>query len=336
MLGRFRRGLTSKGTGVFILVFCLTGTGCGSASSSLNTTQLLDDAQKRKLASDPSSCIADYTQALAIEPALVKAYEGRAGCYLDQGNASAAVKDYSEAIRLSAEDPALYLDRAWANQLIGNNSMAAMDYRKVSELASANPEQLHRATGGLLAIQFYSDAKTFADRAIHAYPVYWPLYVDRAKAAAALGDGVAATKDFDAAVHIASGRELADVLSERGGFLLNQQQYDLALKDFNRAISIDSRNWSSFEGRADARLTKADLAGAESDFASAIRIFTQLRSSDTWTLAHLYEKRGKVYLDEGSRVPALADFRQALAIVTPSGPADWRARLMSEIAASGG
>jgi tetratricopeptide (TPR) repeat protein len=255
---------------------------------------------------------------------------------LDQGNASAAVHDYSQALGLSAEDPALYLDRGWANQLIGNNSMAAADYKKVSELGSANPEQLHRAAGGLLNIQFYVDAKSLVDRAIHTYSGYWPLYIDRAKAVAALGDSAGATKAFDEAVQLATGRDLADALSARGSFFLNTQLYDLASKDFNRAISLDSHNWLAFEGRASARRAKADLRGAESDLGSAIGIFDQLQSTDTWTLARLLEERGKVYFAEGLRDSALRDFRQALSTLSASGPPDWQARLRSEISSTGG
>jgi tetratricopeptide (TPR) repeat protein len=325
------------GTFAFAVIASVLNTSCGtSATGSSSTKILLDEAANRKLAGDPAACIADYTQVLRAEPGLVKAYEGRAGCFLDQGNASAAVQDYTQAIRLSGVDPALYLDRGWANQLIGNNSMAAADYRKVSELGSANPDQLHRAAGGLLNIQFYADAKTFVDRAINAYSAYWPLYVDRAKAADALGDTASATKAFDEAVQLASGRDLADALGARGSFFLNRQQYDLASKDFNRAIGIDSHNWLAFEGRAVARLAKADLRGAESDFGSAIAVFNQLQSSDTWTSARLYEERGKVYFAEGMRDAALRDFRQALSTLSASGPADWRARLMSEISSSGG
>jgi tetratricopeptide (TPR) repeat protein len=295
---------------------------------------LLDDARNQSASGHADICVTDYGKALAAEPALVKAYVGRADCYVQLGNGPAAIHDYDQAIKLSPSDPALFLKRGSAYQTVGNNSSAVADYKKVSQLSSANPDQVLAAASGLGGMGFFADALTVASEGVHSFPASWHLHLYRADVEAILGDGQEALKEFDVAARMASGTDLAGVLGDRANFYLQRQMYALAITDLTRSIQLNP-DFSYYEARARARLATGDLARAESDFSSAIRIYPAQGGTDKGTIVRLFEERAKLYLQEGQKEKALADLRQALSVLPASDTAN-RARVMAEINSAGG
>jgi len=73
---------------------------------------------------DYGRAIADYTEAIRLDPNFAAAYNGRAGAYSDQGDVDRAVADYIEARRLALKNAG---------------------YRTVSELQSARPTAMTAA-----------------------------------------------------------------------------------------------------------------------------------------------------------------------------------------------
>jgi tetratricopeptide (TPR) repeat protein len=73
---------------------------------------------------DYGRAIADYTEAIRLDPNFAAAYNGRAGVYSDQGDVDRAVADYIEARRLALKNAG---------------------YRTVSELQSARPTAMTAA-----------------------------------------------------------------------------------------------------------------------------------------------------------------------------------------------
>ena len=296
----------------------------------------MNSARAAKDSARPTDCVAGYTAVLRVRSDFVAAYAGRASCYLDEGNAGAAVEDYSQAIRLSPSDPGLYVERGGAEEQIGNRTAAAADYNRVTEISSANPSQLLRAAEGLSAMGFYSDAVSVLDLGIRRYPNFWELHQFRADSEIRLGNDQEALREFQVALQLASGKQIAAVLSDRGNFYRLRQQYKLATIDYNGAIDADPSYYPNFEGRALVRLASSgDLAGAVADLTSAINIYEALHSPSRWPLASLYEERGKVYVQEHAKDKAILDFQRALSILTTAGPQDWRARLGAEIQMAG-
>jgi lipoprotein NlpI len=94
------------------------------------------------------AAIADYTQALEINPKNTDAYANRALARLEKGDTTGALADDTRALELNPKNPGIYADRAIARQIYGDFSDALADYDKVIEL---NPDdsasaRLHRQT----------------------------------------------------------------------------------------------------------------------------------------------------------------------------------------------
>jgi tetratricopeptide (TPR) repeat protein len=310
------------------------GVGAAGGSGSVDVQSLLNDAQTAAASGRADACIADYSKAVAAQPTLVKAYVGRGGCYTQVGNGPAAIHDYDQAIQLSPSDPDLLLKRGAAYESVGNNSSAAADFKKIGQLSSANPDQMLAAAQGLGGMNFTGDALALASQGVHTYPGSWRLHLYRAEVEASLGEDQQALKEFDATTHLTAGSDLAWVLGDRANFYIQRQSYSLAIVDLNRAIQL-SPDFSYFESRGRAMLATGDLSRAETDFSSAIRRYPAQGGADKGTMVRLLEERGKVYSQEGQKEKAIADFKQALALVPTSDTSD-RTRLTTEINSAGG
>jgi tetratricopeptide (TPR) repeat protein len=213
--------------------------------------------------------------------------------------------------------------------------VARDDFNRSADL-SADPSLMVAAAQGLGAMAFYSDALSILDRGIKRFPSFWELHKYRADVEISLGNDPEAIREFQVAAQLASGTKLAAVLGDRGDFFRLRQDYRLAIADYSRAIALDPTYYVLFAGRAAAYLAGGSLQNATKDYTTAINLYTSLHSASTWPLVHLYEDRGKAFLQFGDRSRASQDLHQALDILTPAGPSDWRNRLTAELILSGG
>jgi tetratricopeptide (TPR) repeat protein len=92
---------------------------------------------------------------------------------------------------------------------------------------------------------------------------------------------------------------------DRGEVYLLDGQLDLAIADFNKALSVDKRSPSAALGRGKALLAKGDFAAALEDFN---RAYEQCDVEWPETLS----KRGLAYEALGRHRLAIADFQRAL------------------------
>ena len=76
---------------------------------------------------DHALAIADYDQALRLDPGYARAYNGRAVVYSALGEHARAIENYDRAVRL---DPGYYNNRAWALYLLGRNAEALVDVER--------------------------------------------------------------------------------------------------------------------------------------------------------------------------------------------------------------
>jgi tetratricopeptide (TPR) repeat protein len=89
--------------------------------------------------------IADYAEAIALNPKYVKAYTGRGNAYKNKGEYDRAIIDYTKAIALDPNYVPAYGNRGLAYQKKGDKEQAIADYRKALEI---NPSD-EKAKGAL-------------------------------------------------------------------------------------------------------------------------------------------------------------------------------------------
>ena len=83
---------------------------------------------------DQDQAIADFTEAIRLDPKDAAAYNNRAISYAKKGDHDKAIADFTEAIRLNQTQPDFYVNRARAYRALGDEAKAASDEKKAQEL----------------------------------------------------------------------------------------------------------------------------------------------------------------------------------------------------------
>jgi tetratricopeptide (TPR) repeat protein len=178
--------------------------------------------------------IADYSQAIAIDPTESDYLNSRAAVYEHKKDMTRAMADYDQAIKLNPKSIYAYNNRGAGFQRKGDFARASADYGEVTKLQPNNADAWGarcwvRAAGGREVQQ-------------------------------ALGD-------CDQALKIKADQP--DVLDTRGFINLRLGKIDDAIKDYDAALKLDPKLAGALYGRGVAKMKKNDRAGGSADIASA-------------------------------------------------------------------
>ena len=101
-------------------------------------------------------------------------------------------------------------------------------------------------------------------------------------------------------------RKKAVRYTDRGTQLLTQGHHAAALKDFNRALTLDPRQAVAWTKRGTALLNKGDSTGAIKDLSNAIKVDPECIEA--------YEKRGVARERTGDLDGAKKDYKKSIEI----------------------
>jgi lipoprotein NlpI len=88
---------------------------------------------------DLDHAIADWSEAITLDPNYVHAYNNRAKAYRAKGDYEHAIADYNEAIKLDPHHAVAYKGRGIADLLSGQIAKAEADFQQASNLDSTDP-----------------------------------------------------------------------------------------------------------------------------------------------------------------------------------------------------
>jgi tetratricopeptide (TPR) repeat protein len=152
---------------------------------------------------DLEAALADFSQAISLEPEEPLFYSFRAGIYRQQGNFETALRDINRAIELDPSEETYIYDRARIFVIGGDSENALADYNRAIEMAPPDSIDLHlyffhRA---LLYRDIGDSNRALADytQAIELKPDYALAYFNRAITSLVWGQGreVDALADLD-------------------------------------------------------------------------------------------------------------------------------------------
>lgn len=103
-----------------------------------------------------------------------------------------------------------------------------------------------------------------------------------------------------------TGIKLSDAYDNRGVGFNGKKQYDLSIPDFNKAVSLNPRNFQAFNNRGNAYYNKENYDAAMEDYDRALRISPQYDKAR--------KNRGNTYYAVGLNSRAIEDYNEAIRI----------------------
>lgn len=188
------------------------------------------------------NAIADYKNAVNHNPKLFSALQGLGNSHFRKGEFLLAIKAFSDALAVEKKSnlppsAELYNNRGLAQLNIGEFSSAVRDF---GEAVKVDPKFASAYNNRGIA---YSEYKQFEP----------------------------AIKDFTKAIEL--NPKLVDAyISLAAVLIVEKGDVDGGIKNYDKAISLDTKNWKAYSARGEARRLKGDLDQAMVDHEEAIRL----------------------------------------------------------------
>ncbi|WP_341526706.1 tetratricopeptide repeat protein [Nostoc sp. UHCC 0302] len=220
--------------------------------------------------------IADFNQAIKLNPQYAQAYLGRGITQARQKNYQEALADYNQAIRLNLknpEAPLAYIFRAEVRDKTQDLQGALADYNQAIRL---NPK-LPFAYGyrGIVRKRLgdLQGALSDANEYIRLDSTTTAAYVFRGNIRAQLGDNLGAITDFNQALRL--NPKNAEAYFERGNSRGTLKDWKQAITDFTQALQINPNYAEAYYLRGSVRYELGDKRGGVSDWERAADLFLQ-------------------------------------------------------------
>jgi tetratricopeptide (TPR) repeat protein len=226
-----------------------------------------NEAREKK---DYDLAIANYTEAIRLNPQYADAYNSRGLAYRNKGDYDRAIADCTEAIRLNPQYADAYNNRGLAYYYKKDYDRVIGDYNEVIRL---NPQFAIAYNNRGVAYYYKKDY----DRAIADYTEAIRLNPQDAIAYTHRGNAYYYKKDYDRAIAdcteaIRLNPQLAEAYASRGVAYYYKKDYDRAIADCTDAVRLNPQYADAYTHRGNAYKAKGDTARADADYARAARL----------------------------------------------------------------
>jgi tetratricopeptide (TPR) repeat protein len=215
--------------------------------------------------------IADYDQAIRLDPDYTVAYIQRGTAYKGKGDNDRAIADYTQAIRLDPNDADAYNNRGVAYINKGDNDRAIADCTQAIRLNPNDAAAYNNRGYAYYDKDDYNRAIADYNQAIRLDPNYTVAYYNRGNAYNfGKDDNDRAIADYTQAIRLDPNN--ADAYNNRGVAYEFKGDYDRAIADYTQAIRLDPNDANYYRNRGDAYYGKGDYNRAIADYEVALRI----------------------------------------------------------------
>jgi tetratricopeptide (TPR) repeat protein len=261
--------------------------------------------------SNPKQALANFTQAIQLQPNYALAYYERGRLLAGRGwqvrepkGLPGAIADFTQAIRLIPNYAEAYYERGLTYSELGKKQEAIADYIRMLQL-DPNSEAYREDNKKALA-DYTQIVKTNFDFAHVYYRGLAHFYLRNTQAAVAdFTQAIQINPNF-ATAYLYRGRATAKAYYYRG----EAGYADKAvLADYTKAIQLNSSLADAYYYRSRARTEQPKLAQEQQR--TILEDFTRAISLDP-TFADAYYLRGLVFSRLGNELQAVEDFIQAL------------------------
>lgn len=265
----------------------------------------------------------ELQKAIDLDSNYLDAYYWHAFFSLQANDAISVQKDLKSIERLAPQSLSFYVIRSMLYLLQGKPDQALQDAQSAHETDVTSLMGYYVLGKAYYAQQNYDQAALF----LYTYQLFNPNDSDTLVlygiSVYQVGEDYAgALNAFDRAIN--QNDKLAEAYHYRGLSYLALDDATRAVKDINKALSLDS---NSFDIRVD--FGRALLAANNLQTAYEVMNGAENYAEGDQQLAQVYYWRAKVLDAAGNHVLALADWRALLSLPTDAVPSAWRSEALS-------
>lgn len=151
-----------------------------------------------QLSSDYARSIADFDEAIRLDPTHGSAFFNRARSYHLQKDYDRALADYDKGIALDPKDAGAYMNRGNLHHERGDTEHAIADYGVAIQIRPGDPRAFYNRCGVLVEIGQAHAALADCNEVLRLSPDYTPVFLLRGDANFALARFEQAAADYDA------------------------------------------------------------------------------------------------------------------------------------------
>lgn len=321
-----RRLVRYGGTACLLAAAALVLSGCdvfNGAFAGSRPSSAVQDVNRANDLSQSNHCdqaIPLYLSALTKDGTFVNAYRGLGVCYQTIGDYGSALTTYDKAIRVDPTNFGLYQARAGAEALSGNTGAATSDLNTAMRFATRQQLTYTSIAGSYASYGDFADAVAAMGKAIALTPSDPTLYKTRGDYYLQEPDNARALQDYRRAIDAAPGATKADYYADLASAYHQMNGYtNSAYAALHTAIQLEPSNPSYY-------IQDGDYHQAAGAFPQALGLYNQAlhiaKVGPNAELAH--EGKGDVFVAQGRKKEALAQYRLALKQTSKSNPTDVR------------
>ena len=211
---------------------------------------------------------------------LAVVYHYRGNAYLDKGDTDHAIADFAQAIHLNPDLPQNFYDRGRAYLAKRDYARAIGDFDQVIKLNPDIPQAWDSRGVAYGAQGDQTRAGQDYDQAIMLDAGYAPAFVHRGNLYADKADYDPAIRDYDAALRL-DGKD-AEAWYRRGEAYFRKNDYERATRDLDQALMLDPANANAVWRRTVTRFVTGRFGEAAEDADRTVKLTSEWSYGILW------------------------------------------------------
>lgn len=284
---------------IILLLFILSAF---SALAQINTDRVMAIGRNALYFEDYVLSIQYFNQVIKVKPHLAEPYFYRAIAKISLDDYQGALEDATQCIERNPFIVQAYQVRGIARQNMELYGGAIEDYRKGLQYAPENKTFLLNLAIAYAQEKDYDSSAQAFEELVRVHPSYYNGYMSRSAMNIERGDTVQALKDIDKAISLDKYTSYA--YAQRAMLLAVQEEYKAALEDMNEALRLNPEIVNYYINRGLIRYHLNDLRGTMADYDRVLDL-------DKNNLVAYYN-RGLLRAQVGDRNRAIDDFTHVI------------------------
>ncbi len=217
-----------------------------------------------------AEAIADYDQALQLDPDSALAYFSRGHSKTNLERHAEAIADYDQALRLDPDYALAYFNRGYSKAELNRHVEAIADYDQALRLDPDYALAFHNRGRAKAALHRHAEAIADYDQALRLDPDYALAYFNRGYSKGELNRHAEALADYDQALRLDPINSLA--YNNRGVTKAELNRHAEALADYDQALRLKPSNVLAYHNRGNAKARLEHYAEAIADYDQVLRL----------------------------------------------------------------